>query len=221
MKTTTFEKIRSFKACESGWRKLLDSHNPKDHSQEISIRDILKSNGIKDAVWALRAVDDKTNVYMFCADVAESVLNLFENKYPDDKRPRKAIEATRKYANKEISKEELSAAADAAADAAYAADAAADDDAAYAAAADTAYAAADAAGAAAYAAAAYAYAANAAYAAAAAYDADTAYAAADAAGAAAYAAAADAAADAAAYAAAYDAAALKWSEIEKILMKYI
>ena len=148
MKTTTFEKIRSFKACESGWRKLLDSHNPKDHSQEISIRDILKSNGIKDAVWALRAVDDKTNVYMFCADVAESVLNLFENKYPDDKRPRKAIEATRKYANKEISKEELSAAADAAADAAYAAAnayAAYAADAAYAAAANAADAAADAA----------------------------------------------------------------------------
>ena len=33
----------------------------------------------------------------WCADVAESVLHLFEAKYPDDDRPRKAIEAARRY----------------------------------------------------------------------------------------------------------------------------
>ena len=70
---------------------------------------------------------DKTK-RLFAADCAERVLHLFEEKYPEDKRPRKAIRASSDFAYGKISKEELKvlcAAALNAADAAYAAYAAA------------------------------------------------------------------------------------------------
>ena len=44
---------------------------------------------------------------LFAADCAEHVLHIFEAVYPNDKRPREAIEAARKYARGEISAEEL------------------------------------------------------------------------------------------------------------------
>ena len=110
--------------------------------------------------WLLDALDisdeQEKDLRLLACDYAEEVLHLFEDKYPDDKRPRLAIEAARKYANGEISKDELNKAAWAArnaaaadawaarnAAAAYAADAARN---AAAAAYDAAYAAADAAG---------------------------------------------------------------------------
>lgn len=55
---------------------------------------------------------------LFAADCAEHVLHSFEVKYPDDNRPRVAIETARKYARGEASDEELRAATDAAWDAA-------------------------------------------------------------------------------------------------------
>ena len=183
-----------------------DACYPKERVAELfstpltPLQILTKQDGIwsdvppEDRFWAVLRSEVLPDELMrlFACWCAEQSLDLFESKYPDDKRPRRAVEATRLFVAGKRGKEELRA-ADAAADAA-------------------AYAAADAAAAAAYAAAANAYAA--AYAATYAADA-AAYAAADAAAAAAYAAAANAyaaayaatyAADAAAYAAA-DAAA--------------
>jgi hypothetical protein len=116
---TTFSRIRENEPCTSGWRELVEYYNPEDYKQEISIEQILKSNGIKDAVWALRCIDDENSVLLFCADVAESVLDIFEKERPDDKRPRAAILAIRRYVKKEISVKELTAAAYAAYTCAY------------------------------------------------------------------------------------------------------
>ena len=58
---------------------------------------------------------------LIAADFAEHVLPLFEAEYPDDDRPRKAIDAARAYARGEITEEQLSAAWDAARAAAWAA----------------------------------------------------------------------------------------------------
>jgi len=115
-------------------------------------------------IWTLNKLDkwsheQKVQIAISCA---ERVLPIFEKKYPKDKRPRKAIQAAKRYLKNPTDKNKKAAAAasyaasyaaaDAAADAAYAAayaaDAAADAVAAsYAAsyAADAAYAAADAA----------------------------------------------------------------------------
>jgi hypothetical protein len=58
---------------------------------------------------------------LFACDCAEHVLYLYERKYPDDKRPRAAIETARKYANGEATRVELGAERTAAWDAAWAA----------------------------------------------------------------------------------------------------
>jgi hypothetical protein len=51
---------------------------------------------------------------LFACDCAERVLYLFEARYPDDGRPRKAIEIARRYAEGKADVEELAAARDAA-----------------------------------------------------------------------------------------------------------
>ncbi len=67
--------------------------------------------------------DNKTKS-LFAADCAAWALPFFEKAYPNDKRPRQAIQAARDYANGKITEEELkiaSSAASAASGAAYAA----------------------------------------------------------------------------------------------------
>ena len=147
---TTFGEIRKFNPCADGWKKLRNNLNPEmDMEKEVTILEILDSNGVKDAFWALRTQDYR-DYCLILADVAESVLHIFEEKNKGDTRPREAIEAIRKWHSGIITDAELknAAASAAAAYAAYAAAGAAD--AAYAAAyAAASAAAADAAGAAA------------------------------------------------------------------------
>lgn len=66
------------------------------------------------------------NPRLFAADCAEHVLPIFEEKRPNDKRPRKAIEAVRAYTRGEIDAAQLRAARGAAGGAAWAAWAARD-----------------------------------------------------------------------------------------------
>ena len=84
---------------------------------------------------------DEKRLRLFAADCAERVLPIFEKQYPDDKRPRQAIQSARDFANGKID----AAAGDAARDAARDAVRDAAGDAAGAAARDAAWAAADAA----------------------------------------------------------------------------
>jgi hypothetical protein len=99
---TTMTKIKSFHRCKSVWEKL-----NKNHKQEkVSLMQILKSNGIEDAVLALRCFDYK-DYCLFNADVAESVLHIFEKKYPKDLRPRNCIQGIRDFKAGKITKEEL------------------------------------------------------------------------------------------------------------------
>jgi hypothetical protein len=110
--TTTLNKIKAHSPCENGWNKLLNHLGKTQADDEpLSIATIIQSNGIKDAVWALRAVEGKDKeIRLFAADCAESVLHIYENRYPNDDRPRKAIQAARDYANGVIGKDELAAA---------------------------------------------------------------------------------------------------------------
>jgi hypothetical protein len=71
---------------------------------------------------------------LFMCDCAEHVLHVYEERCPNDDRPRKAIETARKFANGEATEKAMEAARDAARDAAWAAAEAAERDAAWAAA---------------------------------------------------------------------------------------
>ena len=165
--------LKEQSACMNGmkWFKRYDGD-----CEIISLLHALIADNKHDyANWLIVRCMSKKQYVSYAIFAAEQVLDIYERQYPDDKRPRAAIEKAREYLQLKTQ--------DAAAYAAYAATAATAAYAAYAAAYAVANAAADAAYAAAYA----AYAATAATAAA--YAANAAYA------------AADAAADAAAYAA--------------------
>ena len=64
---------------------------------------------------------DPTKLRLFACDCAEQVLPIFEKDYPDDKRPRKAVETARLFAEGKATQEELAAAGAAARAAAWAA----------------------------------------------------------------------------------------------------
>ena len=54
--------------------------------------------------------DPEITPRLLSADFAEHVLHLYENKYPGDDRPRKTVEAARKFARKQITRGEMEAA---------------------------------------------------------------------------------------------------------------
>ena len=94
----TLNQIKKHNPCESGWEKLLKSlpdNMPLD--QPFDFEHIIESNGLLDSIWAFRCLDNKELVVRFAIKCAESVLHIFEEKYPNDMRPRKAIEAAKNW----------------------------------------------------------------------------------------------------------------------------
>jgi hypothetical protein len=75
------------------------------------------------ANWLIVRIMHKHDYVSYAIYAAEQVIDIYEKKYPDDKRPRKAIEAAKKYLKNPSIKTRTAAAA-----AAYAAYTAADDD---------------------------------------------------------------------------------------------
>ena len=138
---TTLNKIRVHSPCKGSWAKLLESLG-KSQADDVPLAmvHILDVCGVADCIWAMRSLPELDREWrLYCADVAEHVLHIWETRHPEDGRPRAAIQAGRDFADGLISSESRSAAAYAAyaAAAAYAAYA---DTAAYAAYAATAYA---------------------------------------------------------------------------------
>ena len=116
----TLNQIRKNSPCESGWVKLL-SGLKKTEADDVPfpISFILDNNGIDDANWCLGCLEGHDReIHSYMADIAESVLHIFEKERPDDMRPRLAIQAKRDYADGKISREEWDAACAAAGDAA-------------------------------------------------------------------------------------------------------
>ena len=112
--------------CRSGPASFKVKFGHLDPEAPVPLLACLESNSVRDVIWALRAVhqDISAVIPLIAADFAESVLHLFEEKFPDDDRPRKAIEAARS-GDRGKAKGAVDAAR-AAADAAVYADAAAD-----------------------------------------------------------------------------------------------
>jgi len=78
----------------------------------IPLDKILEVCGLNDTLWTLGIVLEPADreIRLFVCDCVERVLPLFEKKYPDDNRPRQAIETARKFANGQANKVELDAA---------------------------------------------------------------------------------------------------------------
>lgn len=108
---TTLNKIKAHCPCQGGWEKLLSSLGKTEpDDEELSFKTILGSNGVADAIWALRTIEghDK-EIRLFAVSCARRVRYLMT-----DKRSLDVLDVAEKYAHGEVSGEELDAARDAA-----------------------------------------------------------------------------------------------------------
>jgi hypothetical protein len=133
----TLEFLETNSACQTGIKFFKKEFNkPIEH--KIFINKLIEKDRYQWAYWVIVKILNKTNNIKFTIYAAESVLFLFEKEYPDDNRPRKAIEAAKNCLKNKTADVEAANAAYAAAssayNAAYVAYAAADTDTAYAAA---------------------------------------------------------------------------------------
>ena len=113
---TTLNKIREHSPCCRGWEKLLTSlGKTKADDEPLSLKHILDSNGLDDAIWALRSID-VPEVRLFAVRCVRQIQHLIT-----DERSLNALDVSEAYAVGEATKDELSAARDAAWAAAWAA----------------------------------------------------------------------------------------------------
>ena len=132
----TKEWLKEKGACDSGFEWFIKQ---KETDGVEVVKKLITENKLLWANWLIVRIMDYKQYVSYAVFAAEQVIDIYEKRYPKDKRPRQAIEAAKKCIE-DPSEENKKAAAAAAAAAAYAAADAAADAAAYAAA----YAAADA-----------------------------------------------------------------------------
>ena len=99
---TTLSAINAQRPCEAGWRKLITAIGPDyGDTTPFPLAAIAETNGIDDALWALRCVPPEIArriAIRFACDCIEHVLPIWEGHYPQDQRPRDALKMTCLYA---------------------------------------------------------------------------------------------------------------------------
>lgn len=109
---TTLNKIREHSPCRDGWGTLLASlGKTRADDEPLSFKTILESNGLDDAIWALRSID-APEVRLFAVRCVRQVQHLLT-----DERSLRALDVAEAYAVGEATEDELWDARDAARDA--------------------------------------------------------------------------------------------------------
>lgn len=109
----TLNAIRAYEPCADGWRKLLAGLGKTEADDEpLALTLILDINGLDDALWALRCVDDQAQVRRYAVWCARQVQHLMT-----DPRSLAALDVAERYAEGQATRDELAAARDAARDA--------------------------------------------------------------------------------------------------------
>ena len=118
MLTTTFKLLRKHGACKDRYTVLRKALRGRKDNEPITLVEIIDSNGLRDALWALRAVPDEQAAErdklarLFACQCVRQVWHLLT-----DERSRTAIEVAERYAVGEATHDDLKAAARSAADA--------------------------------------------------------------------------------------------------------
>jgi hypothetical protein len=118
---TTLALLRKADACSDGLQKLTASLPPTQSEDKlIPLSHILKSNGLEHGLWALRAttVDARKIAARMAIDFAYTSLSNFEVVYPEDKRPRNALQVAADFLDGNATLAEVKSAGTAAAAAA-------------------------------------------------------------------------------------------------------
>ncbi len=104
MLNTTFAKAHKAGACTESYKKMATSLGgiaKYGKDTPIPLSKIVEACGLKDTIWALRCTQENSeNILIeFACQCAEHVLHFYEDKCPDDKRPRSAIISARACLN--------------------------------------------------------------------------------------------------------------------------
>lgn len=104
---TTLNKIKNCNPCPSGWRKLLSNLGKLGPDDEpLSFATIIRSNGLKDAVWCLRLLEDQNRIAWF------ALLCALEVKYSmSHKHSVRAVEVAESFLKGSASRKSLEKAA--------------------------------------------------------------------------------------------------------------
>lgn len=106
---TTLNKLREHSPCCEGWRRLLTYLGKTEADDEpLSFKSILDSNGLDDAIWALRSID-APEARLFAVRCVRQIQHLIS-----DERLLNALDVSEMYAVGNATSEELSVAWDAA-----------------------------------------------------------------------------------------------------------
>jgi hypothetical protein len=89
--------IRGLNPCESRFNNYLNHY--KDFNGTLEEFLALANITYSDKTWVFKGLASKTQLLRWSYLCAESVLHIFETKYPNDKRPRQALDAKLKYIN--------------------------------------------------------------------------------------------------------------------------
>ena len=103
-----------YHACDSGYQWWLDKGKPSDGIP--TLKTLIKEDHNDWANWLIVRLMTRENKIKYAVYTAEQVISIYEKKYPNDDRPRKAIQAAKNYLKVKSVKNKK-------ADAAYAADA--------------------------------------------------------------------------------------------------
>jgi hypothetical protein len=112
---TSLNKIREHSPCAAGWGKLLKRlGKTQADDEELSLLTILESNGLDDALWCIRAVDNcNRDARLYAVWCARQVQHFMT-----DQRSLDALDVAERYANGQATDRELAAACASAWDAA-------------------------------------------------------------------------------------------------------
>lgn len=91
------EIIRKFNPCDGRFNNYLKHYG--DQTFDIQDFIVLENITYSDKVWVVTRLFTKEQNIKWSILCASKVLSIFEEKYPNDKRPRHALEAVEKYLN--------------------------------------------------------------------------------------------------------------------------
>jgi len=94
MKKITIEWLESKNACQDGVDWFTKQNKEFESIPLLNL--LIKKNQLDWANWLIVRVMDYSQYVSYAVYAAEQVIDIFEKEFPDDKRPREAIEAAKK-----------------------------------------------------------------------------------------------------------------------------
>jgi hypothetical protein len=99
------EKTMNRTKITARWLKKMGACSSKEDNKRAEkigdvrgvVKELLKSNRFNDAVWLITRKLDRMECIRYALYCAKKVLPMFEEKYPDDNRPREAVRAAQAY----------------------------------------------------------------------------------------------------------------------------